>query len=195
MTQGAAAGGSQKRGKLGVVGAQRPRGTLGVEVIVMAGAVITGLAGGAITAAGGIGMASRLSTTARGSEPMLAALAPAEIADAMATLDAAASQQAVADARACKAPIAWVTLVRQPGGVEGAVRIRSGSYLSPIFHVTEAPQRVAIPYPAPYATGRGVLGVVGEAKGLTIYLSPGWNIPALNGGASIDVQWTPANVC
>jgi hypothetical protein len=43
-----------------------------------------------------------------------------------------------------------VTLVKAPGSPSGTVRVRSGSYLSPAFHVTEAPQRVAIPYPAPY---------------------------------------------
>ena len=75
------------------------------------------------------------------------------------------------------------------------VRIRSGAYLSPAFHVTGVPQRIAIPYPSPYSAGRGVLSLVGDANDLWFYLTPGWFIETLNGAASINVVWTPGNPC
>jgi len=158
-------------------------------IVAAAGAAVTGLiVAGAVTS-------GRFGTGA--SEPTLAALAPSEIAEAIATLDPNTSQQAVADAKACKVPMAWVTLVKQAGSPDGTVRIRAGSYLSPPVRVTEVPQRIALPYPAPYPTGHGVLWVVGAASGVTIYLTPGWNVPEINGGAgaSINVVWTPKNPC
>jgi hypothetical protein len=186
--------GQDSRGK--AVG--RPRassGGLRRLTIMAAGAVVTGLIVTAVISPGGMGMMPRSPVTDSSVEPTLAPLASSELAEAMGTLDPATSQQAVADAKSCKAPIAWVTLVKQPGSPEGSVRIRSGSYLSPAFRVTATPQRVAIPYPGPYATGHGVLWAVGEGSGLTIYLSPGWNIPSLNGAAAVNVHWTPKNPC
>jgi len=166
-------------------------GTLRMLIIAAAGAAVTGLIVAGAIGSGGFGMLSH------SSEPTLAALAPSDIPAAMATLDPATSQEAVADAKACRAPMAWVTLVKQAGSPDGTVRIRSGSYLSPPVRVTEVPQRIALPYPAPYATGHGVLWAVGEGSGVTVYLTPGWNVPALNGGdgASINVVWTPRNPC
>lgn len=122
-------------------------------------------------------------------------LATGEIAAASVTLDPASAQQMAADAKSCKVPLAWVTIVKQGAGPDGTVRIRAGNYLSPAFRVTSAPQRVAIPYPAPYQTGHGVLSVVGEAKGLSLYINPVWRIETLNGTASLNVHWTPTNPC
>jgi hypothetical protein len=128
-------------------------------------------------------------------EPTLSALAPGEIAAAILTLDPATSQQAVADAKGCKAPLAWVVLVKRAGTPSGMVRIRSGVYLSPPFHVTDVPQRIAIPYPAPYPAGRGVLSLIGDASDLWFYLAPGWFMETLKGVASINVVWIPGNPC
>src|SRR5215475_456253 len=128
-------------------------------------------------------------------EPTLSALAPTDITTALSTLDPATSKAAVEDAKSCKAPLAWVTLVKRPGSRGGMVRINSGTYLSPPFQLTDAPQRIAIPYPAPYPTGRGVLSLVGDADEVWFYLTPGWFIPTLKGTASINVHWTPGNPC
>jgi hypothetical protein len=129
-------------------------------------------------------------------EPTLSALAPADIPAALPTLDPTTSKAAVDDAKSCKAPLGWVTLVQRPGGRgDGMVRIRSGSYLSPPIQVTNVPQRIAIPYPAPYPTGRGVLSLVGDADEVWFYLTPGWFIPTLKGAASINVHWTVGNPC
>jgi len=128
-------------------------------------------------------------------EPTLAALAPTDIAIALPTLDPVTSKAAVEDAKSCKAPLAWVTLVKRPGSRGGMVRISSGAYLSPPFQLTDAPQRIAIPYPAPYPTGLGVLSLVGDADEVWFYLTPGWFLQTLKGTASINVHWTPGNPC
>src|SRR6516225_1900371 len=161
--------------------------------IVIAGALITaGIAAVALTP--GL-MGARSSAAGGYEEPTLSALAPSEIAAAVPTLDPATSQAVVADAKSCKAPLAWVALVERAGAPSGMVRIRSGAYLSPAFHVTGVPQRIAIPYPAPYSAGRGVLSLVGDASDLWFYLTPGWFIETLNGAASINVVWTPGSPC
>lgn len=129
-----------------------------------------------------------------GEEPTLEALVPADINAALPTLDPVTSKAAVDDARSCKAPLAWVTLTQQPGGNGGMVRIRSGSYLSPPIKLAPAPQRIAIPYPAPYPTGRGVLTLVGEANRVGFYLRPG-GVQDVNGAYPINVRWQVRNPC
>jgi hypothetical protein len=171
--------------------AERVPGAMRGPVIIGAGALLTAGVLAAVLVSGSVASSNAPSS----GEPTLSALAAGEIAAASVTLDPAASASAVADAKSCKAPMASVTLVKAPGSPSGTVRIRSGGYLSPAFHVTEAPQRVAIPFPAPYPTGRGVVSVVGQSEGLSIYLTPGWSIQALNGAASTHVVWTPGNPC
>jgi hypothetical protein len=61
--------------------------------------------------------------------------------------------------------------------------------------VTDQSQRVAIPYPAPYPKGRGVIWVIGEAKGLAIDLYPTWFTQSLDGAAAINVVWDPTDPC
>lgn len=128
-------------------------------------------------------------------EPSLQPLAPADIPAALPTLDPATSKAAVDDAKACKAPLAWVAFAKRPGSGGGLVRIASGAYLSPPIQLTDALQRVAIPYPAPYSTGRGVLSLLGDATEVWFQLTPGWFVPVLSGTASINVHWTPGNPC
>ena len=74
------------------------------------------------------------------------------------------------------------------------VRIRSGSYLSPPIKLTTTPQRVAIPYPAPYPAGRGVLTLIGEADQVGFYLTPG-GIHNVNGAYPVNVRWQVRNPC
>jgi len=162
-------------------------------MITIIGALVTAGIATATVSPGLIG--GKPSGPAGNAEPTLSPLAPTDITTAFPTLDAATSKAAVEDAKSCKAPLAWVTLVKRPGARGGMVRISSGSYLSPPFQLTDAPQRIAIPYPAPYPTGRGVLSLVGDADEVWFYLTPGWFIQALKGTASINVHWTPGNPC
>jgi hypothetical protein len=129
-----------------------------------------------------------------GEESTLEVLLPADINAALPTLDPGTSKAAVDDAKNCKAPLAWVTLTQRPGGNGGMVRIRSGLYVSPPIKLTTTPQRVAVPYPAPYPAGRGVLTLVGEADGVGFYLTPG-GVHDVNGTYSVNVRWQVRNPC
>jgi hypothetical protein len=129
-----------------------------------------------------------------GEESTLEVLVPADINAALPTLDPGTSKAAVDDAKNCKVPLAWVTLTQRPSGHGGMVRVRSGSYLSPPIKLTTTPQRVAIPYPSPYPTGRGVLSLVGEADQVGFYLTPG-GVHDVNGTYSVNVRWQVRNPC
>ncbi len=129
-----------------------------------------------------------------GEESTLEVLVPADINAALPTLDPATSKTAVDDAKNCKAPLAWVTLTQRPSGHGGMVRVRSGQYVSPPINLTTTPQRVAVPYPAPYPAGRGVLTLVGEADQVGFYLTPG-GVHDVNGTYSVNVHWQVRNPC
>jgi len=129
-----------------------------------------------------------------GEESTLEALVPADINAALPTLDPGTSKAAVDDAKNCKVPLAWVTLTQRPSGHGGMVRIRSGQYVSPPIKLATAPQRVAVPYPAPYPAGRGVLTLVGEADQVGFYLTPG-GVHDVNGTYSVNVRWQVRNPC
>ncbi|MBV8167557.1 MAG: hypothetical protein JO021_12245 [Alphaproteobacteria bacterium] len=144
----------------------------------------------------GVALPKAGSAPARGEEPILAPLAPTEIAAALPTLDPATTKAAVEDAKNCKAPLGSVIVVQRPGARPGGmIRIHSGTYVSPPIQLTNTPQRVALPYPAPYPTGRGVLSVVGDADEVWLNLMPSWFIPSLKGVTSINVHWTVTNPC
>ena len=96
---------------------------------------------------------------------------------------------------ACGRRLAWVTMVRAPGQATGRIRLQSGSYISPAFELLEAPVRVALPYPAPYATGHGVISVVGATAAAVVALTPPWHVPAQAGMQAREVTWTPSGVC
>jgi hypothetical protein len=129
-----------------------------------------------------------------GEESTLEVLVPADINAALPTLDPGTSKAALDDAKNCKAPLAWVTLTQRPSGHGGMVRVRSGPYLSPPIKLTTAPQRIAIPYPAPYPAGRGVLTLVGEADQVGFFLRPG-GVHDVNGTYPVNVRWQVRNPC
>jgi hypothetical protein len=90
------------------------------------------------------------------------------------TLDPATSEKLASRAKECSVPLAQVAIWKTPGASGGAIRIRSGSYISPVFTLNDTPQRVAIPFPAPYASGQGLISVEGAADGAVISISPAW---------------------
>ena len=150
--------------------------------------------GGLVTGVLLIGAVQKVDT------PQAAALSLETVAinqldDAVLSLDAKAAGTAAEEARQCKTPLAFITVVAEPGSTPGSIRIRSGGYLSPSVRVTDSPRRIAIPFPAPYPTGKGVLSVEGTGRGLTVWLSPGRHLAALDGAAPINVVWTPKNPC
>jgi hypothetical protein len=125
----------------------------------------------------------------------LGTVAVADIAAATPTIIPAVAAELAAQAKDCRVPLARVTLSKVPGTAGGTMQLRSGSYLSPPIQLTDAPQQVAIPFPAPYSTGGGVLGVVGSASGVAISLYPTWTVQTLTGAANHNVVWNPNKPC
>ncbi len=95
---------------------------------------------------------------------------------------------AVDDARSCRVPLAVITLAAA-SGTTSTVRVHSGSYVSPSYVLTDQPQRIAIPFPATYPSGRGVISVEGQAQNLDVALTPTWKINSLTGTAARNVIW------
>lgn len=126
-------------------------------------------------------------------EAGLQMVAASDLNEASLTLEASVARAATEEARQCKMPLAFVTLQVDAGQPPASVRIRSGSYVSPSISLTDAPRRVAIPFPASYASGQGVISVEGSARGLNVWLSPGRHFDELNGTGAIPVIWTPKN--
>ena len=168
---------------------KKPGSSRGTWIGIAGGLVIAGIA--AIVVLPGLRGDKPASP---GEESTLEVLIPADINAALPTLDPGTSKAAVDDAKNCKAPLAWVTLTQRPSGHGGMVRVRSGSYLSPPIKLASIPQRIAIPYPAPYPTGRGVLTLVGEADQVGFYLTPG-GVHDVNGTYSVNVHWQVRNPC
>lgn len=168
---------------------KKPGSSRSIVIGIAGGLVIAGIAATVILPG-----VSREKPAPVGQESILEVLVPADINAALPTLDPVAAKTAVEEAKNCKAPLAWVTLTQRGGGNGGMVRIRSGFYLSPPIKLSPVPQRVAIPYPAPYPTGRGVLTLVGEADQVGFYLRPG-GVQDVNGTYSVNVRWQVRSPC
>ncbi len=126
----------------------------------------------------------------------MAEVAPQDIPAALETVEGTPARLArFKDPKACNARLAWVTVMRAPGQRAGRIRLQSGSYISPGFELTEAPARVALPYPAPYATGRGKISVLGATSDAIVALTPAWHVPAQGGAHAHQVTWTPVGAC
>jgi hypothetical protein len=95
----------------------------------------------------------------------------------------------------CRRPLAWVSLVSAPGELPSRVRLISGNYYSPLFDVTATPVRVALPFPAPYETGRGTLSVIDVGGSANISLLPTWHVSEQDGKATHTVTWNPVKSC
>ena len=167
---------------------KKPDSSRRLLIGIVGGLLVTGIAGGVV-----VPNIVRDKPPVVGEESTLEVLVPGEINLALPTLDPGTSKSAVDDAKNCKAPLAWVTLT-QRNGHGGMVRVRSGQYLSPPIKLTPAPQRIAIPYPAPYPVGRGVLSLVGVADQVGFYLRPGV-VQDVNGAYSVNVRWQVRNPC
>jgi hypothetical protein len=126
----------------------------------------------------------------------VAEVAPKDIPAALETIDAPPEQLARFKTReACNTRLAWLTIVRGPGQPDGRIRLQSGHYFSPVFPLTDVPLRVALPYPAPYVTGRGTISVLGTTSDAILALTPPWHVPAQAGVRAQEVTWTPVAAC
>jgi len=158
---------------------------LGSLLVVFGGALLTGfIAAFALQLLSGSSNKSELTR-----------VAASELDAAASTLVSSQATQRVADAKSCKAPLALLTVVKKTGSPDATIRIESGEYVSPPFVVTDVPQQLAVPYPAPYPVGRGVMSIIGEGKDITVWMTPGWTVPILSGIATHNVWWDPKPNC
>jgi len=121
-----------------------------------------------------------------------------EIAGALSTMslsNAAVVQFREAKDGGCPRPLAWVSVVSPPGEAGSRIRLISGTYFSPVFEVSATPVRIALPFPAPYDTGHGVLSAIAVGGGATISLIPSWRVSAQNGRTTHAVAWHPTKNC
>jgi hypothetical protein len=56
-------------------------------------------------------------------------------------------------------------------------------------------QRVAVPYPAPYGAGSGIITIEGNAQGAIVGLSPSKVMIDLPAAQTIPVMWRAVNPC
>lgn len=166
-------------------GASVLRGIARARGVAVAGVVLSGLVGGAL-------LFDRPAGVGQLGAAEIASVAADDLSSARTTLDPARAAALASDARACKAPLAYVTLSQAPGSPDSDIRIRSGDYVSPIYHIGAAPIRVAIPFPTPYATGRGQIFVEGRQLGLDVTLYPTMRP---GGGGVINIWWTTDKPC
>ena len=136
----------------------------------------------------------RLPTDSTG-QPTITFVAQRDIGVAATTLTPAAASGLVDDAERCKIPLASMTIAKGTAALGSTVRIRAGSYVSPYFTVTEAIQRIAVPYPAPYGSGAGTFVVEGNATGAVLGLTPTRALTELPGAQSIPVVWRAVSPC
>src|SRR5580658_5188337 len=74
-------------------------------------------------------------------QPTVSFVAQRELGEAAATLTPSAAAALVEDAQRCKVPLVSMTIARGTAAIGSTIRIRSGSYVSHFFTVTEAMQR------------------------------------------------------
>lgn len=149
----------------------------------------------AVILAGGLA-AGTLAAAALSNVPTyeIAQVEAADLDAAAQSIPAAEAATHIADAKACRIPMAVLTLRARPGQA-GTVRIRSGDYWSPSIRVSNEALRVAIPYPAPYETGVGDLAIEGYGASYDVFLRPGWISAGRRGVSLVHVWWTPKQPC
>jgi hypothetical protein len=185
ISQSGAASTGPSGGAQGAVGLKGRGGALAVGG---AGLLVTSLIAGALLVGGPHGAGS-----SAGSE--ITVVAADAIAAATVTLEPGVASALASEAKSCRAPLAMIVLSKAPGSPDRDVRIRSGSYRSPSFHLGSAPVRIAIPFPAPYAAGRGMLFVEGALEGLSVALFPPWASPNIPNANMISIWWHTDKPC
>ncbi len=127
--------------------------------------------------------------------PVVAMISPEDTPEAITTLTAAVIPNARSDSRECRFPMGFITVATPGNPAGGTVSFRTSKYQSPPFHVTDKPQRIAIPHPLPETGGFDLLSADGDAKGLVVALYPATRMEPVNGTATLKVIWRPRPPC
>ena len=111
-----------------------------------------------LAVAGLVAMKSDLFTEAgSASAPIVSFVDQRDIDAASSTLNPSVAGGLVDEAKRCKIPLASITIARGTAQLGSTLRIRAGNYVSPYFSITDNMQRIALPYPAPYGAGAGIM--------------------------------------
>lgn len=159
-------------------------------ILGVLGLVVTLAAAGLVVVKSGVSV-----PTGDASQPTLTFVPQGEIGAAATTLAPASATALVSEAQQCKVPLASMTIEKGTAAIGSTIRIRSGSYVSPYFTITEAMQRVAVPYPAPYGAGSGIVVIEGSANGAIVGFTPVKKMIDLPGTQSVPVVWRPVKPC
>ncbi|MEO8883111.1 MAG: hypothetical protein ABI377_06840 [Devosia sp.] len=166
----------------------RASGARRASAVAVLGVVFSGIIAGSI-------LVGQPGARAGNGGAEMTVVATADLAAAQPTIAPEGRDALVGAARSCRAPLGVVSLSTTDAGTSGYVRIHSGSYVSPYFPVTNLPQRVAVPFPAPYATGRGVIVVEGSASDVLLSLTPTLFYAKQAGQKQISVWWPTDKPC
>jgi hypothetical protein len=128
-------------------------------------------------------------------QPTVTFVAQGDLGAAATTLTPSAAGALIEDAQRCRVPLVSMTISRGSAALGGTIRIRSGSYVSPYFIVTDTTQRIAVPYPAPYGSGSGTFVIEGTATGAIVGLTPTKAMLELPGAQSVPVVWRAVSPC
>ena len=159
-------------------------------IIATAGVLVTLAVAGLVAMKSGIGL-----PMGDAAQPTLTFVNKSDLGAAAATLTPSAAAALVEDAQRCKIPLVSMTIAKGTAPIGSTIRVRSGSYLSPYFTITEGIQRIAVPYPAPYGSGAGTMVVEGNAGGAIIGFTPTRIMTELPGAQSVAVVWRAVNPC
>jgi hypothetical protein len=127
--------------------------------------------------------------------PAVTMLSQTDMPEAIPTLNPALAGAVRADTRECRYPMGFISVSTPGNPAGGNVVFRTSKYQSPVFHVTEQPQRIAIPSPLPETGGIDILSADGDAKNLLVSLYPTTRMEPVNGSTSIKVFWRPRPAC
>lgn len=169
--------------------ANHPGSAAGRNPVPVLAALLTGII--VLGAVGGWFLSPRDPSDA----PVVAMLSPEQLPDAIPTLNPAAQQTARSDQRECRVPFGFITVATPGNPTGGTVSFRTSKYQSPPFHVTDKPQRIAIPSPLPETGGVDLLSADGDAKGLLVSLYPTARMEPVNGTKTVKVIWRPRPPC
>ncbi|KRQ17571.1 hypothetical protein ACNJX9_01550 [Bradyrhizobium sp. DASA03076] len=127
--------------------------------------------------------------------PIIALVPQEQIADAIPTLTPDNQRIAQSDSRQCRYPVAFITVSTPGNPAGGTVTFRTSKYRSPSFHVTDQPQRIALPNPLPDSGGLDPLTAEGNAKGLLVSLYPTARMEPATGSTTVTVRWPARPPC
>lgn len=154
--------------------------------------------GGLIAAAAVVGvlLSSGGKPVGTADRPALSLVAKGEIDKASGTIAPEQKDKIVEEAKACRAPLAQMRISKADTNGRGVIRIRAGNYLSPAFTVGDTPINVAVPFPAPYETGKGEIVLEGAATGVFVEMTPGVTLNDDGSRArTVPVWWKTDTPC